>query len=100
MLRRALEAVCDDRGVSEGSLQKRLEVLAQRGELPTILSEMTSMLRTLGNAGAHHSSMPITVPMTWGMEEFFRAVIEYVYIAPSKIQEFKKRLQPPSLGKA
>lgn len=92
MLRRALEAVCDDRGVPEGTLQKRLGELVKRGELPAPLAEMTAILRTLGNAGAHHTARPITVPMTWGMREFFRAVVEYVYIAPSKIREFKERL--------
>jgi hypothetical protein len=92
MLRRALEAVCHDRGVSEDTLHKGLMVLVQRGELPATLAEMTSILRDLGNTGAHHSTKPIRVPMTWGMNEFFRAVVEYVYIAPSRIKAFRKRL--------
>lgn len=92
MLRRALEAVCDDRNVPNGTLQKRLEVLVQRGELPATLAEMTTILRTLGNAGAHHSTTPVIVPMTWGMNEFFRAIVEYVYVAPSKILDFKQMM--------
>lgn len=92
MLRRALEAVCDDRSVPSGTLHKRLQVLVERGELPAKLAEMTTLLRTLGNAGAHHSSTPVIVPMTWGMNEFFRAIIEYVYIAPNKIEEFKRTM--------
>jgi hypothetical protein len=96
MLRRALEAVCDDRSVPTGTLHKRLEVLVERGELPAKLAEMTSILRMLGNAGAHHSSSPVIVPMTWGMNEFFRAIIEYVYIAPSKIEAFKRTMDRSS----
>src|SRR5574341_210357 len=99
MIRRALEAVCDDRKVPNGSLQKRLALLVERGELPVTLSEMTTILRTLGNSGAHYTAKPITIPMTWGMNEFFRAVIEYVYIAPSKIEKFRKRLNQSSLSK-
>lgn len=93
LLRRSLEAVCDDRNVPPGVLHKRLSVLVERGELPATLAKMTTMLRTLGNAGAHHSSTSVTVPMTWGMDEFFRAVIEYVYIAPSKIMDFQQRME-------
>jgi hypothetical protein len=99
MIRRALEAVCDDRKVQNGSLQRRLAILVERGELPATLAEMTTMLRTLGNAGAHYTVKAVTVPMTWGMNEFFRAIIEYVYVAPNKIEEFRKRLNQPSSDK-
>jgi len=92
LLRRALEALCDDRGVPAGRLQQRLEQLAQKGEIPPILAEITSVLRTLGNSGAHNTSQNVTVPMTWKMDEFFRALIEYVYIAPSKLAEFREEV--------
>ena len=55
LIRRALEAMCDDRGVPTGRLQQRLEQLAKRGEIPPILAEITSVLRTLGNSGAHNT---------------------------------------------
>lgn len=93
MIRRALEAVCDDRGVSQGHLQKRIAILAQRGELPPTLAEITSMLRVLGNAGAHSTGKKLTVPMTWGMAEFFEAIIEYIYIGPKKLNDFRKQLE-------
>jgi hypothetical protein len=93
MLRRALEALCDNRSIPKGMLQARLKSLADQGEIPPVLAEMTTVLRVLGNAGAHNDSQKITVPMTWGMDDFFRAIIEYVYIAPSELNEFKKRLE-------
>ena len=92
MLRRSLEALCDDRGVKKGSLHVRLLELAKRGEIPPILAEMTSVLRSLGNAGAHYDQQKITVPITWAMDEFFRAILEYVYVAPSKLDAFRSRL--------
>lgn len=76
-----------------GPLHNRLEQLAKRGEIPPVLAEMTTVLRVLGNAGAHNSAQKITVPLTWVMDEFFRAVVEYVYIAPSKLEEFKQELE-------
>jgi hypothetical protein len=93
MIRRALEALCEDRGVGSGSLAKRLESLASRGEIPQLLAEMSDTLRTLGNIGAHASSDSVTAPQTWAMDDFFRAVVEYVYVAPSKLAEFKGQLK-------
>ena len=51
LIRRTLEALCNDRDVPAGRLQKRLETLAQLGEIPPVLAEITSVLRTLGNSG-------------------------------------------------
>lgn len=92
MIRKALEAICDDRGAPGRTLQARLKHLTQKGEVPPVLSEMTDVLRIVGNTAAHGSLQAITQPMTWAIDEFFRAVVEYVYIGPSKLTEFKKKL--------
>ena len=91
LVRRALEALCDDRKVPQGSLGKRLAALANKGEIPPILAEISSVLRSLGNSGAHNMNQRVTVPMTWAMDEFFRALVEYVYVAPFRLREFKKK---------
>jgi len=90
MIRRALEGLCEDRGLSNGPLAKRLESLADRGEVPPPIAEATDILRVVGNAGAHHSKNAVTVPMTWAMDELFRVVVEYVYVAPSKLAAFRE----------
>ncbi len=92
LIRKALEAICDDRGAPSGSLAARLKYLAERGEIPPSLGEMTDALRVVGNTAAHGSLQPITHPMTWAIDDFFRVIVEYVYIAPSKLSEFKQRL--------
>jgi len=92
MIRRALEALCDDRGSRPGTLHSRLEELASRGELPALLASLTHTLRTLGNQGAHFSETSLSQPDVWAIRDFFRAVVEYVYIAPYKLIAFKKRL--------
>ena len=84
MIRRALEAICDDRQVESGPLARRLQNLASRGDIPPTLAELTDVLRVLGNVGAHATESSVTVPMTWAMDEFFRVIVEYVYVAPSK----------------
>lgn len=92
LIRRALEALCDDRKVPKGKLHARLAQLAKNGEIPPVLIEITSVLRTLGNSGAHNSEQKVTVPMTWQMDKFFRTLVEYVYVAPARLGEFRKSI--------
>ncbi|HJQ39963.1 MAG TPA: DUF4145 domain-containing protein [Thermoanaerobaculia bacterium] len=98
LIRKSLEAICDDRGIhkpkgKEGDLYHRLRMLQERGDIPSTLAKMTDVLRTLGNTAAHEAPDEITVPMTWAIDEFFRAIVEYVYIAPAKLETFQKRIR-------
>ncbi|MBS7806566.1 DUF4145 domain-containing protein [Variovorax sp. PCZ-1] len=93
LIRRSLEALCDDRGVAPGSLHARLKTLADNGEIPPVLVEVTDVLRTLGNSGAHNTGQKVTVPLTWQMDKFFRTLVEYVYVAPKKLKEFRISLE-------
>ena len=93
MIRRALEAICVDRGVKKGNLHAMLKDLANKGDLPNKLAEITNVLRELGNAGAHNASQRVSIPMTWAMDNFFRVIVEYVYVAPAKLKEFTEKLE-------
>ena len=86
-----MEAICDDRKARAAPLGKRLKELAERGEIPPVLAEMSDVLRTVGNSAAH-ALQPVTQPMTWAIDEFFRRVVEYVYVAPSQLAKFKQEL--------
>jgi len=98
-IRRALEALCDDRGAKKGNLQARLQDLASRGEIPPVLAEMTDVLRLLGNIGAHAADQSIKPGDVPAIDNFFRAIIEYVYVAPSKLKEFQNRMKSLKLMK-
>jgi len=99
LIRRGVEAVCEDRGITSGTLADRLKKLAAKGEVPPLLAEMTDAMRTLGNVAAHEPLEVVTVPMTWALDDFFRALVEYVYVAPSKLAEFKKKLSKAKVKK-
>jgi hypothetical protein len=43
--------------------------------------------------GAHASEMSVTTPDTWVLDDFFKAIIEYVYVAPSKLKDFRGKLE-------
>lgn len=91
-IRRALEAVCKDRNATKRTLAENLQELADRGEMPPTLAEMTVVLRQLGNIGSHLGDEDIHPSYVEPLDDFFRAIVEYVYIAPHKISEFKKQL--------
>ncbi len=88
-IRRAMEVLCEDKGVTTGSLQKRLDKLVDKGEIPPVLAEATDLLRLLGNVGAHGTNQTVHPLLANAIDEFFRAVVEYVYVAPSKLKEFR-----------
>lgn len=93
MIRRALEALCEDRGTKKGRLQDGLSELVARGEIPALLAEVASVLRALGNTGAHNSDKSVALDLIWLIDELFRTVLEYVYIAPKRLALFRQRLE-------
>lgn len=91
-IRRALEALCKDRGSTKKILAQNLKELCDRGELPPPLGMMTDILRMLGNKGSHASDDPVEPEYVDAIDEFFRAVVEYVYVAPHRVNEVQARL--------
>lgn len=91
-IRRSLEALCKDRGTNKRVLAQSLKELSSRGEIPPTLADMTDVLRQLGNIGSHAGDQEIDPDYVDVIDDFFRAIVEYVYIAPHKVNEFKARL--------
>jgi hypothetical protein len=83
LLRRALETICEDRGVATGSLAKRLQALSDRGEIPPLLAEVSDVVRILGNVGAHASDISIRPQDTWA------AIVSPTNRAPSVLSRMR-----------
>jgi len=95
-IRRALEAVCEDRDAKEGTLAKRLETLAMRGELPPLVNQLADTLRSLGNLGAHAESKCVEPWQVDTIDNLFQVVITYIYVAPSQLLAFKRSFDEAS----
>ncbi len=92
-IRRLLEFVCIDKGIKGKNLDKMLKEMTAKGLIPKVLSEMSDNLRVLGNLGAHAlENVEITSYDASLANDFFKVIIEYVYVAPAKVDLFKKRL--------
>jgi len=93
LARRLLEEICLDKNAHKRNLADSLKELVSRGELPPVLADASDLIRFIGNAGAHASKTKITVPQTWAVSDFLKVIIEYLYVAPHKINQFKSSLE-------
>jgi hypothetical protein len=91
-IRRALEAICIDRGTSKRMLAQQLKELETKGEIPSTLSEASEVLRLIGNVGAHANSDDVHPLQATAIDDFFKAIVEYVYVSPSRLAKFKMKL--------
>lgn len=96
LVRRTLEAVCQHEHATGHTLAEKLRNLAASGKIPQTLADIAFHLKQLGNLGAHFDAddnvttedMPIIL-------DFAGLFLEYLYVAPAKIQEVRDRLNNP-----
>jgi hypothetical protein len=93
-IRRALEFICDDQGAAGGALFEKLKVLVANKTFPGHFAEMTDLMRKVGNLGAHAGDDDVDFWDAELLDEFFRIVVEYVYITPSRLLRLRQRLPP------
>lgn len=92
LARKVLEAIAIDRELRGHSLAKALPILLKRGELPPLLAEAAELIRTFGNAAAHEPVAVINGLHVELIEKFLALLVEYMYTAPSILQELKHHL--------
>ena len=92
-VRRALEFICDDQGAPGGTLFEKLKALVANKTFPGHFAEMTDLMRKVGNLGAHAGEDEVDFGDAELLDEFFRFVVEYVYITPSRIQRLRQRFK-------
>ena len=69
-IRRALEMLCRDRGATKRTLAENLKELSDKGEIPSVLAEMTDVLRMLGNIGSHAAEESVEPEYVWRYRRF------------------------------
>ncbi|MTT50969.1 DUF4145 domain-containing protein [Alcanivorax sp. VBW004] len=74
------------------TLMFRLKELGEKGEIPKTLSEASNIFRVIGNVGAHANKRDVHPLQVLALDEFFKAIVEYVYVSPSKIESFRARM--------
>lgn len=90
--RRVIEMICIDKGELEGPLAKRLENLATKEVIPKQLVVAAQMIRILGNSGAHDELFTVKKSDCQTLEELIAVIIEFIYIAPKRIEKLQKSM--------
>ena len=89
---RTLEAACNHEQAQGRSLAQKLNYLAQNGRIPNTLAEMARHLKELRNLGAHDAEDEVTEQDVPIILDFLEAILEYLYVAPAKIEAVRARL--------
>jgi len=87
LIRKGLEILCEDQKISGKSLAEKIKKMIEKGMLPGSFAQMVDSIRILGNIGAHDLSSEFTKEQIETIDYFFIAVLEYVYIAPHKLEK-------------
>ena len=97
---RAIQAICDHKGLPVGPLQQRLEQLASRGAIPPALFGHMTILRLLKeqNGNGCESVPEVSVKEMGEVDKFFRMIIEYLYIAPKSLVGFRQIPSPRAVS--
>lgn len=89
---RTLEAACNHEQAQGRTLAQKLNYLAQNGRIPNTLAEMARQLKELRNLGAHDAEDEVTEQDVPIILDFLEAILEYLYVAPAKIEAVRARL--------
>lgn len=89
---RTLEAACNHEQAQGRTLAQKLNYLAQNERIPNTLAEMARQLKELRNLGAHDAEDEVTEQDVPIILDFLEAILEYLYVAPAKIEAVRARL--------
>lgn len=85
--RRAVDALCQEKGGAGTDLYSRLESLKNKHLITPDLWEWAEELRTAGKAGAHPEWEDLTSTEAEYVVRFMREILRYVYINPWERQQ-------------
>lgn len=74
-------------------LFSQLNDLVEKGVFPGCFSEMTELLRKVGNLGAHAAEKDLDIWDAELVDDVFRSIVDVVYVAPAKLERMKNRMR-------
>jgi hypothetical protein len=90
LIRKVLEILCKHEKAEGKYLYHKIQYLGNKGAIPKTLTDMAHMIRFFGNEEAHAEQVEISDHEIDILDDFFLAIIEYLYIAPEKIKKLKE----------
>lgn len=97
MVRRTLEGVCSDQGVTKKPLYAALEEMRSSGLIEGRLFDWAQELRVLGNDAAHFTGRSVSEEDAEDALILAEALMDYLYVFSAQFEKFRNRraTQPP-----
>jgi hypothetical protein len=89
MARATVEATAKDKGFTRGSLEEKINELAEAGLISTTTRDAAHEIRFAGNEAAHGDIEPISVEEAAEIAELMDAILHRVYQEPAKIARIR-----------
>lgn len=89
-LRATVEAICLDRGITDGSLQEKINELAARDLLTAAQADLLHEERYLGNLALHELETPSRQALEDGLG-IVEGLMNTIYILPEKAKRLRNR---------
>ena len=90
-LRILLEKIAIDNHASGRTLEKKIEDLARKNIFPSTIKNASTIVRKLGNKGAHGAEDEVLKADIDMLFEFVENIISYIYELPNSISSLTKR---------
>lgn len=92
--RRVLELIAKDKGAIGSDLESKINNLSEKNILPPTLKNCSTIIRNLGNMGAHgDNAYTIYTRDIKMVQKFIENIIEYVYESPARIAFLTKKIE-------
>lgn len=96
MCRRALESVCEAKGVQARNLKARIDALCTAGHIDARLQRWAHGVRLLGNEAAHDLEREVSSADAGDILDLVEAILLYVFTLDAKFRAFETRMQQRS----
>ncbi|WP_074475405.1 DUF4145 domain-containing protein [Micromonospora carbonacea] len=91
MVRRILEGVCIENGLTGSNLHRNLEALKTQSVIDAKLLEWAHGLRAIGNIGAHYTPANVSRQDADDALQLSEAIMDYIYVFTAKFEQFQHR---------
>lgn len=91
MARRGVEAICAENGYRKGTLAKKLAAMQEKGVIDSRLGDWSSVVKDLGNSGAHDVEDSLSREDAEDALAFFEALVNYIYTFQRRYQDHLQR---------
>lgn len=94
MFRKCLQIIAEDKGAAGGTLKRKLESLSVSGKLTSTLESISTVIREVGNDGAHPNEFEPSIDDAKDILDFLQLLIDQIYISPEKVEKLRARRTP------